>query len=45
TLLGKKRGMLLSGAEVNTERAAIALLDEFRSGKIGRITLETPPKS
>ena len=41
-LIGKKRGMLVSGGEVNTERAAIMLLDEFRGGKIGRITLEQP---
>ena len=34
--------MLVSGGEVNTERAAITLLDEFRSGKLGRITLEAP---
>lgn len=40
--LGKKRGMLISGGEVHTERAAIMLLDEFRSGKLGRITLELP---
>lgn len=38
--LGRKRGMLVSGGEVNTERAAITLLDEFRSGKLGKITLE-----
>lgn len=43
-LVGKKRGMLISGGEVNTERAAITVLDEFRSGKLGRITLELPPK-
>lgn len=42
--IGKKRGMLVSGGEVNTERAAIAVLDEFRSGKLGKITLELPPK-
>lgn len=41
-LLGRKRGMLVQGGAVNTERAAIALLDEFRGGAIGRITLETP---
>ena len=41
-LLGRKRGMLISGGEVNTERAAIMLLDEFRAGKIGNITLEFP---
>lgn len=44
TLIGKKRGMLIAGGEINTERAAITVLDEFRSGKIGRITLETPEK-
>ncbi len=43
-LVARKRGMLQSGGQVNTERAAIAVLDEFRSGKIGRITLETPWK-
>lgn len=41
-LIGKKRGMLISGGEVDTERASIMLLDEFRGGKIGRITLERP---
>jgi len=40
--VGRKRGMLVSGGEVNTERAAITVLDEFRSGKLGRITLELP---
>ncbi|MBQ8434695.1 MAG: ribosome biogenesis GTPase YlqF [Oscillospiraceae bacterium] len=40
--VGRKRGMLISGGEVNTERAAITVLDEFRSGKLGRITLEMP---
>lgn len=41
-LIGRKRGMLVSGGEVNTERAATMLLDEFRGAKIGRITLENP---
>lgn len=41
-LVGKKRGMLVSGGEVNTERAAIMLLDEFRAAKLGRITMEMP---
>ncbi len=40
--VGKARGMLISGGEVNTERAAITVLDEFRSGKLGKITLEMP---
>lgn len=43
-LVGCKRGMLQSGGVVNTERAAIMLLDEFRGGKLGRITLEKPAK-
>ena len=38
--IGKKRGMLISGGEIDTERASVMLLDEFRGGKIGRITLE-----
>ena len=41
-LVGKKRGFLISGGEINTERAAITVLDEFRSGKLGKITLELP---
>lgn len=40
--VGKARGMLISGGEINTERAAITVLDEFRGGKLGRITLELP---
>lgn len=40
--VGKKRGMMISGGEINTERAAITVLDEFRSGKLGHITLELP---
>lgn len=40
--LGRKRGMLISGGEVDTGRAAITVLDEFRSGKLGKITLELP---
>lgn len=39
-LIGRKRGMLAGGGTVDTERAASMVLDEFRSGKIGRITLE-----
>lgn len=41
-MIGKKRGMLVSGGEIDTERAAIILLDEFRSAKLGRITVEMP---
>lgn len=43
--IGRKRGMLIRGGEVNTERAANMLLDEYRSGKLGKITLERPPKA
>lgn len=35
--IGRKRGFLISGGEINTERAAAAVLDEFRAGKLGRI--------
>lgn len=42
--VGRKRGMMISGGEINTERAAITVLDEFRSGKLGRITLELPER-
>lgn len=40
--IGRKRGFLISGGEVDTLRTAVMLLDEFRDGKIGRITLERP---
>ncbi len=40
--IGRNRGMLQSGGVVNTERAAIMLVDEFRASKFGRITLEMP---
>ena len=39
-LIGRKRGMLASGGEIDTERASIMVLDEFRSAKLGKITLE-----
>ena len=39
--IGRKRGFLVSGGEINTERAAIMLLHEFRSGKLGKISLES----
>lgn len=41
-LAGRKRGYLISGGEVNTERMSKMLLDEFRSGKLGKFTLEMP---
>ena len=41
-LVGRKRGMLLSGGVVDTERAAATVLDDFRGARLGRITLERP---
>lgn len=41
---GRKRGCLVSGGEVDLNRIAIIVLDEFRAGRIGKITLELPPK-
>ena len=38
--IGKKRGFLVSGGEINTERTSLTLLEEFRAAKIGRITLD-----
>ena len=40
--IGRKRGFLMRGAEVNEERTAAMLLDEYKSSKIGRISLEKP---
>lgn len=40
--IGRKRGMLISGGEIDTERAANTVLDEYRGGLLGRITLERP---
>ena len=42
-LVGRKRGFLVSGGEINHQRTAEMLLEEFRSAKIGRISLEKPP--
>ena len=41
-MMGKKRGFVVSGGEIDTERAAKILLDEFRGAKLGKITLEKP---
>ena len=40
-LIGKKRGAIVSGGMVDYEKVSNILLDEFRSGKIGKITLES----
>ena len=41
-MAGRKRGYLMARGEINTERMARVLLDEYRSGKLGRFTLEMP---
>lgn len=43
-LVGRKRGMLISGGEVDTLRAATVLMDEYRGGKLGKVSLELPPR-
>ncbi len=40
--LARKRGFLISGGDVDTERMSRILLDEYRGGKLGRISLERP---
>lgn len=42
--LGRQRGLLAAGAKVKTAEAAALFLAEFRNGKLGRLTLEDPPK-
>ena len=39
-LIARRRGMLLRGGEYDTERCAVMLLDEFRDGRLGKITLD-----
>jgi len=41
-MIGKKRGFLIKGGEIDYDRAASIVADEFRGGKLGRITLELP---
>ncbi len=41
-LIGRKRGFVISGGEIDTERTAKMLIDEFRANKMGNITLERP---
>lgn len=41
-MVGRKRGMLISGGEIDYERASVMLLDEYRAGKLGRLTLDFP---
>ena len=44
-MAARKRGYLVSGGEVNTERMSKVLLDEFRGGKLGKFTLEMPEET
>ena len=41
-LIGKKRGMMIKGGECDTQRAALMILDEYRAGRLGKITMELP---
>ncbi len=41
-MIGRKRGMLISGGDIDYERVSVMLLDEYRGGKLGRLTLEFP---
>lgn len=40
--IGRERGMLIRGGEVNLERASVMLLDEYRGGKMGKLSFERP---
>ena len=40
--IGRERGMLIKGGEVNYERASVMLLDEYRGGKMGKLSFERP---
>lgn len=41
-LIGRKRGNIMRGGEIDTERTSVMLLDEYRGGKLGEISLESP---
>lgn len=41
-LIGRKRGNIMRGGEIDTERTSVMLLDEYRGGKLGTISLESP---
>jgi ribosome biogenesis GTPase A len=40
--IGRKRGAVISGGQIDYNRVAVLLLDEFRGGKLGPISLEKP---
>ena len=41
-MIGRKRGMLISGGEIDYERASVMIVDEYRGGKLGRLSLDFP---
>jgi ribosome biogenesis GTPase A len=41
----KKRGWIIKGGEIDAEKGAMLILNEYRAGKLGRISLELPPKA
>ena len=41
-MIARKRGCIIKGGEIDYTRVAVMLLDEFRSGKLGKISLEWP---
>jgi ribosome biogenesis GTPase A len=43
-VIGKKRGCIIAGGEIDIKRVAVMLLDDFRGSRIGKITLEMPPE-
>ena len=42
--IGRKRGCIISGGNIDEEKTARIILDEFKNGKLGKITLESPKK-
>ena len=38
--IGRKRGAIISGGEIDDEKTAKIILDDFRSGRLGKITIE-----
>ena len=40
--IAKKRGLIVRGGEIDWARCSTAILDDFRKGKLGRVTFEVP---
>ena len=43
--IGRKRGCIISGGNIDEEKTARMILDEFKNGKLGKITIEKPNKN